>query len=213
MPVVRTDGRSGGVRSRDYQIFSGWVDLLSHGAPHARALRASWAPLLTTFWSIQELLPKILWNRDVIQPSALKVAFQTIIFAKILDFIWPRYQHSKTVNLKIFAWTFVYVQFSAFLLKKSTPRSKGRSVATQIPPSYAPVLVACVASVSVRFRSKEQGTRVKMALVSFLVRPKPRIPFLGLSLLRNQTKTLSTQATVLDDHLHLVDSSFSPYAH
>ena len=178
-----------------------------------RALRASWAPLLTTFWSIQELLPKILWNRDFIQPNALKVAFQTIIFAKILDLIWPRCHHSKTVNLKIFAWTFVYVQFSTFLLKKSTPRSKGRSVATQIPPSYAPVLVACVASVSVRFRSKERGTRVKMALVSFLVRPKPRIPFLGLSLLRNQTKTLSTQATVLDDHLHLADSSLSSHAH
>ena len=27
-----------------------------------------------------------------------------------------------------------------------------------------------------------------MALVSFLARPKPRIPFLGLSLLRNQTE-------------------------
>ena len=26
MPVVRTDGRSLGVRSRDYQIFSQWVD-------------------------------------------------------------------------------------------------------------------------------------------------------------------------------------------
>ena len=33
-----------------------------------------------------------------------------------------------------------------------------------------------------------------MALVSFLARPKPRIPFLGLSLLRNQTETLATQA-------------------
>ena len=32
------------------------------------------------------------------------------------------------------------------------------------------------------------------ALVSFLARPKPRIPFLGLSLLRNQTETLATQA-------------------
>ena len=31
-----------------------------------------------------------------------------------------------------------------------------------------------------------------LALVSFLARPKPRIPFLGLSLLRNQT--LATQA-------------------
>ena len=73
--------------------------------------------------------------------------------------------------------------------------------------------LACVASVSVRFRSKERGTRVKdrakngvskragrgyfhfLALVSFLARPKPRIPFLGLSLLRNQTETLATQAT------------------
>ena len=34
-----------------------------------------------------------------------------------------------------------------------------------------------------------------LALVSFLVRPKPRIPFLGLSLLRNQTETLATQAS------------------
>ena len=31
------------------------------------------------------------------------------------------------------------------------------------------------------------------ALVSFLARPKPRIPFLCLSLLRNQTETLATQ--------------------
>ena len=30
-----------------------------------------------------------------------------------------------------------------------------------------------------------------LALVSFLARPKPRIPFLGLSLLRNQTETLA----------------------
>ena len=67
--------------------------------------------------------------------------------------------------------------------------------------------LACVASVSLRCRSKERGTRVKdrtkngaskragMALVSFLARPKPRIPFLGLSLLRNQTETLATQAS------------------
>ena len=44
--------------------------------------------------------------------------------------------------------------------------------------------LACIASVSVRFRNKEQGTRVKdRALVSFLARPKPKIPFLCLSLL------------------------------
>ena len=65
--------------------------------------------------------------------------------------------------------------------------------------------VFCVASVSVRFRSKERGTRVKdrakngaseRALVPFLARPKPKIPFLGLSLLRNQTEALATQAKI-----------------
>ena len=35
---------------------------------------------------------------------------------------------------------------------------------------------------------KEQG------LVSFLALSKPKIPFLGLSLLRNHTETLATQA-------------------
>ena len=33
-----------------------------------------------------------------------------------------------------------------------------------------------------------------LALVSFLARSKPKVPFLGLSLLRNQTETLATQA-------------------
>ena len=35
--------------------------------------------------------------------------------------------------------------------------------------------------------------RVGVDLVSFLARPKPRIPFHGLSLLRNQTETLAKQ--------------------
>ena len=39
-------------------------------------------------------------------------------------------------------------------------------------------------------------TFIFLALVSFLARPKPRIPFLGLSLLRNQTETLAAQAKV-----------------
>ena len=80
--------------------------------------------------------------------------------------------------------------------------------------------LACVASVSVRFRSKELGTRVKdrakngtnkragkelpfpcpsplfhfLVLVLFLARSKPKIPFHGLFLFRNQTETLATQA-------------------
>ena len=64
------------------------------------------------------------------------------------------------------------------------------------PLKRAGNFVACVASVSVRFRSKERGTRVKdrakngaskragrgwgrKALVSFLALLKPKIPFLG----------------------------------
>ena len=45
--------------------------------------------------------------------------------------------------------------------------------------------IACVASVSVRFRGKERGTRVKDRAKNGVV---------GLSLLRNQTETLATQA-------------------
>ena len=64
--------------------------------------------------------------------------------------------------------------------------------------SRAKYMIACVASVSVRFRSKERGARVKdrakNGVSTFLARPNPRIPFLGLSLLRNQTETLATQA-------------------
>ena len=38
-----------------------------------------------------------------------------------------------------------------------------------------------------------RSTARKVALVPFFARPKPKIPFLGLTLLRNQTETLSTQ--------------------
>ena len=34
-----------------------------------------------------------------------------------------------------------------------------------------------------------------LALVLFLARLKPKVPFLGLPLLRNQTETLATQAS------------------
>ena len=71
--------------------------------------------------------------------------------------------------------------------------------------------VACVASVSVLFRNDERGTTVKdrakngtlfhfLALISFPVRPKPKIPFLGLSLLRNQMEALATQASSSVEH-------------
>ena len=45
--------------------------------------------------------------------------------------------------------------------------------------------IACIGNVSVRFRSKERGTRVK---------DRAKNGVLGLSLLRNQTETLATQA-------------------
>ena len=90
--------------------------------------------------------------------------------------------------------------------------------------------LACVASVSVWFRVKERGTRVRdrakngaskragngwdfLALVSFLGRPKPKVPFVGLSSLRNQTETLATQDTInLDPRtLYRVQPSFNPH--
>ena len=58
---------------------------------------------------------------------------------------------------------------------------------------------AYVASVSVRFRSKEKGARVKdreengaslsfFRSLPFLARKKPKISFFGLSLLRSETR-------------------------
>ena len=68
--------------------------------------------------------------------------------------------------------------------------------------------IVYVASVSVLFPSKDRAKNGPsplfhfLALVSFLARPKPRISFLGLSLLRNSTETLATQAKAwIKDHL------------
>ena len=61
-------------------------------------------------------------------------------------------------------------------------------------------LIACVTNEAfpLGFGAKTQRPRArKMALVSFLARLKLKIPFLGLSLLRNQTETLATQARPL----------------
>ena len=58
------------------------------------------------------------------------------------------------------------------------------------------------------FPSKDRAKN--HALVSFLARPKPRISFLGLSLLRNSTETLATQAslgTVLGPLLFLIHTN------
>ena len=45
-------------------------------------------------------------------------------------------------------------------------------------------------------RVKEQGGGGEEREGTILDRPKPKIPFLGLSLFRNQTETLATQAKI-----------------
>ena len=55
--------------------------------------------------------------------------------------------------------------------------------------------VACVESVFVRFRSKQQGMKTYiLALVPFFGRQRPKTPFLVVYLLWNHTETLATQA-------------------
>ena len=95
--------------------------------------------------------------------------------------------------------------------------------------------IAWVASVSVRFRSKKRGTRVKdhakngtskragreggsflspsplfhfLPFVSLLVRRKQKIPFLGLFLLRNQTERLLRRLSRVSYRFQ-IDSSYT----
>ena len=75
-----------------------------------------------------------------------------------------------------------YFECAAWLLSQE---QRHRSVTTK---KSGCTEVACVASVFVRFRSKEQGVRVKD-------REKNWLPLPPLSLLRNQTKTPATQAS------------------
>ena len=50
-------------------------------------------------------------------------------------------------------------------------------------------------------RSPPPPSFIFWLFVSFLARPKPRIPFLGLSLLQNQTETLGMQVSVIQTWL------------
>ena len=92
--------------------------------------------------------------------------------------------------------------------KVSSPKTLPQNGINSTAWPYHQIVVfhlAYVESVSVRFRSKERETRVKdlakngarkragrVAMVQFFARPKLKIPFLGLFLLRNQTQTLAT---------------------
>ena len=104
---------------------------------------------------------------------------------------------TRLVDLKLLARLHHYLPLSVTTVS-SSPLS---------PPGYPRIPRPQGLSLrSKRFRAvTEQGPREKwlspsplfhfLALVSFLARPKPRISFLGLSLLRNSRETLATQAT------------------
>ena len=51
-----------------------------------------------------------------------------------------------------------------------------------------------------------------MALGSFIARPKPKIPLLGLSLIRNQKEELATQAR-MDGAYHILKESKEKSCH
>ena len=82
-------------------------------------------------------------------------------------------------------------------MKMCAQRKAGRRQRTTLP------IVPCGSSPVVRLylgkteapkeAAVSRSTARKVALVPFFARPKPKIPFLGLTLLRNQTETLSTQ--------------------
>ena len=82
-------------------------------------------------------------------------------------------------------------------MKMCAQRKAGRRQRTTLP------IVPCGSSPVVRLylgkteapeeEAVSRSTARKVALVPFFARPKPKIPFLGLTLLRNQTETLSTQ--------------------
>ena len=116
----------------------------------------------------------------------------------------------------LFFWEFYTIK-RKFQKKKGWPRPP-RPTPTMVfdKPIFWATRLSVIWSFSLRsklfrvvYRSKERGTRVKdrakngaskragsfLAIASFLARPNPKIPFLGLSLLRNQTETLATQAT------------------
>ena len=151
--------------------------------------------------------------------NTVKIRYQLYTFQFVC--YSERNEQKGTLNMSAFAG---YPQLvSAFLLHNY------RS-ACYIRVRREVIELACVASVSLRFRNKERRTRVKdgakngaskragrgrgrkevsflplplplfhfLAFVSFLARPKPRIPFLdlGLSFLPNQTETLATQAII-----------------
>ena len=57
------------------------------------------------------------------------------------------------------------------------------------------LMIVLPCSLEITLSSDTTATINFLALVSFLARPKPKVPFLGLSSLPNQTETFATQDT------------------
>ena len=117
-----------------------------------------------------------------------------------------------TVKPKYWANLFKYIYFCFILLfTSSSPYHKDQFAVLWFSTSYYcidPSLrskrfpAVCPPPPGTKEGERESENRAKIgaskrALVLFLARPKPRILFLGLSLLRNQTETLATQAILV----------------
>ena len=82
----------------------------------------------------------------------------------------------------------------SLLKKKNMTRSPLLAIEYPWPIAQQPAQQAFLCGLGAKNEERESKTARQMALVSFLARSKPKIPFLGLSLLRNLTETLATQA-------------------
>ena len=128
------------------------------------------------------------WSFEVLAPNLQKVgsevmwhAFKSSIFATAQT---TRVLLSKHLRTRLNPATDeVRVENQAEILTESQCRSF-QLIQLQFKVQYIPSFPSSSPSPLFHF----------LALVSFLARSKPKVPFLGISLLRDQTETLATQA-------------------
>ena len=196
----------------------------SRECPTQSSLLEGWSRLCCSRdWNCSERFSGCIWNKD-------KFVSLLLYLFGLWNILWKPFTSSP------FNWSHWKDEAKAFL------SGYARRPEVELLLPWAVVLpkfsgkwspLTCVASVSVRFRSKERGTRVKdrakngvseragRGWGSFLPCPtpsptfifwllfhfsrgqNPRIPFLGLSLLRNQTETVATQARSPSESTHL----------